>query len=92
MLNILAMMAIGIAAGFLIRKKQKTVKFFDLASGASVYVLLFLLGISVGKNETIVSNLGSIGIRAISLAIGAVSGSVISSFLIFKIIFKDNND
>ena len=50
-------------------------------------MLLFLLGISVGINEKIINNLDSIGIKALWITLGAITGSVLVSWMLYKTMF-----
>lgn len=42
----------------------------------AVYLLLFLLGISVGHNPQIIENIHTLGWQALLLAVGAMGGSL----------------
>jgi len=50
--------------------------------------LLFLLGISVGTNETVIINLDTLGVQALLLTFGGVTGSVLLSFFTYNFFFK----
>jgi len=79
----------GMVIGFLLHKKVKVIKVSDKMSTWFIYVFLFLLGISVGSSEEIMNNFGKIGVQAFILTIGAISGSVLASFFIYKRFFKE---
>ncbi|MCK4541304.1 MAG: LysO family transporter [Spirochaetales bacterium] len=81
-------MTIGIVLGFAIQNKSKIVKSIDPMINIAIYVLLFLLGISVGVNETIISNLDTLGAQALLLTFGGVMGSVVLAFFTYKFFFK----
>lgn len=87
MFTVLIIMSLGILAGFLVRNKPKVIIWNDRAVSAAIYLLLFLLGVSVGGNQQIMGNLGSLGLRALSLAFGAIVGSVGLSYLTYKWFF-----
>ncbi len=87
MFIVIAIIVVGILAGTLIRS-PKAPAFLSKALGIIVYVLLFVMGISVGGNERIVNNLSTIGLQAFIIAIGAIVGSVIFANVIYKYIFK----
>jgi len=89
---VIALFAAGIMVGRLFREKDKTRKKVDLAVTWSVYLLLFLLGISVGVNDDIIQNFSRIGYKAFWLTIGAVGGSVLLAKIIFNLFFKSNED
>ena len=54
-----------------------------------VYGLLFLLGISVGVNETVVSQLSTFGFQGAVLAAGGVAGSVAVVSLLERRVFRN---
>lgn len=89
---VIALFAVGIGIGWLIREKEKVRKGVDSAVTWSVYLLLFLLGISVGVNEDIINNFSRIGYQAFWLTIGAVAGSVILAKVVYQFFFKSNNE
>jgi uncharacterized membrane protein YbjE (DUF340 family) len=81
-------MTIGIIIGFTIQDKTKIVKAIDPMISMAIYALLFLLGISVGTNEIIISNLDTLGAQALLLTLGGVMGSVVLAFFTYKFFFK----
>ncbi len=77
----------GICMGYLLRKIAFLQK---LSTGISVtiYLLLFLLGISVGNNETIMNNLGTLGLESFLIAFAGTMGSVIAAWMVYHFFFK----
>jgi hypothetical protein len=88
MISVLLVMAAGIIVGAFIHKKPLLVKINDQLISLAIYVLLLLLGISVGLNKTIVQNIGTLGYQALVITLGAVLGSVLFSWLVFRIFFS----
>jgi uncharacterized membrane protein YbjE (DUF340 family) len=86
---ILSFLIIGLLLGILLRRRKVLLKYSAKISGWSVYLLLFLLGIEVGTNDTIMHNLGSLGAQAIILTIGGISGSIVLSFIVYRYMFKN---
>lgn len=89
---VIALFAIGIGIGRLFREKDTTRKNVDTAVTWSVYLLLFLLGITVGTNKEIINNFSRIGYQAFWLTFGAVCGSVLLAWLVYRLFFKPNKD
>jgi len=87
MFTVLLLILLGLILGYLIRNKQKAVKLIDRLINWAIYVLLLLLGISVGANETIMNNLATLGVTALVLTLGAVSGSVGLAYFTHKLFF-----
>jgi uncharacterized membrane protein YbjE (DUF340 family) len=88
MFTVLIIMSMGILAGLLVRNKPKLARWNDRAVNLAIYLLLFLLGVSVGGNKQIMANLGSLGLKALILAVGAIAGSVGLSCLAYKNFFE----
>ena len=67
MFSIISTMFLGIGIGYVLRNwtiLQKTEKTISL----TIFLLLFILGVSIGSNSLIVNNLGKFGKQAIILA------------------------
>ena len=88
---VLGLMALGIIIGLAIQNKEKLVRAVDPMINVSIYGLLFLLGISVGVNKTIINNLDTLGVQALILTLGAVLGSVVLALFTYKFFFKERN-
>jgi len=78
----------GIIGGVFIHQKPKLIKLNDRLISLAIYLLLFLLGVSVGLNKTIIQNIGTLGFQALIITLGAISGSVLMSWLIWRIFFR----
>jgi uncharacterized membrane protein YbjE (DUF340 family) len=85
---VIGFFAVGIIIGRFFQNKKTIRKGVDKAVSWAVYALLFLLGISVGINEEVVSHFHHIGIKAIGIAVGATGGSVIFAGLLYHFYFK----
>jgi uncharacterized membrane protein YbjE (DUF340 family) len=79
----------GIILGILMRKHERVIRTADRIMNWSIYSLLFLLGLSVGVNETIIKNIHTIGVRALVLTVGAVLGSIFVSYIVNRFFFRD---
>jgi len=89
MTEILVIMSVGIFFGVIIRKYKGLIYIVEKLTMWAIYLLLFLLGLSVGTNEQVIKNFGRIGLQAISLTLFGVFGSVLISFILYKFLFKD---
>ena len=87
-LIVILLFVVGIVVGRLFRDKQTTRRNIDRLVSMAIYVLLFLLGISVGINEKIINDFSRIGYNAIVLTIGAILGSLILAKVVYSIFFK----
>lgn len=55
----------------------------------TILLLLFLLGISVGSNKTIVENIGALGGEALLIALAGTGGSVLAGWGVYLFFFKE---
>lgn len=78
--------------GYLFRERQNLAKHLDIIVNWAIFLLLFLLGVSVGTNKTILNNIDSILLTVIILTLGAVLGSVIIAYFTYKLFFKEYED
>lgn len=85
---ILILLLGGIIIGRLLSKKRGIIKTFDKLTTWSIYLLLFLLGVSIGTNREIISNLGTLGIKALIIAAFSVAGSILLSILTYHLFFR----
>lgn len=87
MFTIISIMFTGIGIGYLLRYLrflQKVEKSISL----TIFLLLFVLGLSIGSNSLIINNIGKFGWQAIVLATLSILGSLLASFLVFHLFFK----
>lgn len=89
MITVLLIMLAGILTGFAINRYPLAIKINDKLISWAIYILLFLLGISVGLNKTIIQNLDKIGVQALIISIGAISGSVLALWILYRFLFRD---
>ncbi len=90
MIIVLVLMTLGILIGWFLHKQKRLLKITSELTNWAIYLLLFLLGLSVGTNEKILNNFNTIGYQAIMITVFAVIGSVLVSWLSFTLFFKNN--
>jgi uncharacterized membrane protein YbjE (DUF340 family) len=88
MITVLLLMLAGIVAGYFLSSHRKLLKINDKLITWAIYGLLFLLGISVGVNKTIIQNLDKIGLQSAIITTGAVTGSVLVLWALYHLFFK----
>lgn len=79
-------MLTGMLIGYLLRNKRFT--WISKVITLLIWLLLFLLGIDVGGNESIISGLHTIGLEALIITIAALLGSVIGARLLWSWIYS----
>lgn len=91
-MTIILILLSGIGCGYLLRNKKTLIRYTDKMLTYSIYLLLFLLGISVGNNQTIITNFAEIGFKAILLSTSGVLGTIILALFVYKIFFLEKNE
>ncbi|WP_455627963.1 LysO family transporter [Parabacteroides chinchillae] len=91
MFTVIGIMFGGIAVGFLLRKIEFLQKIGKPIS-YTILLLLFLLGVSVGANDAIVSNLSTLGGQALLIALATTTGSVLAAWLVYRFFFKERGN
>ncbi len=74
----------GTVLGMVLRRQKWILETADKATHWAIYLLLFLLGLSVGANETVMQSLGTLGWQAFLLSSGAVLGSAIAALVVYR--------
>ena len=77
MFIILGLLGLGISVGYLCRHVP-----------AFIFAMLFIFGITIGANQSLLNNIGEFGIQAAILAICGVLGSLVASFIAYKLFIK----
>lgn len=81
-------MTLGMVLGYFISNRKAVIGWVNKATNWAIYVLLFLLGVAVGINDKIINNLDTIGVQALLVTLGAVGGSVVAAYFVYKYFFK----
>lgn len=87
MFSILLFMLAGIALGYCFRhvvlfhKTEKTISI-------TILCLLFFFGLSIGANRSLISNFSSFGLQALLLAVAGLFGSLIMSWITYRLFFR----
>lgn len=87
MFKIIGIIIAGVLVGRIFDSKIKP-KQVSVVLTVIICLLLLILGISVGANDNIISNLGTLGYNALIIALGSVLGSVIIALLLNKVILN----
>ena len=85
---VLAIMILGMGIGLFVGNRPRIIKIVGILTSFSIFLLLFLLGIGVGTNDKIISNLHTIGIQALVLTLGAILGSLVCAWATYKFFFQ----
>jgi len=83
----------GTALGAALHHREKLIRLFDRALWGVIFLLLFLLGFSIGRNPQVMASLGELGLHALLLALGSLFGSVLVTAWIdrlFKVVTSES--
>ena len=86
LLILLTSILIGIAL-----RKYRIVRHLGKTATFTVWLLIFVFGISLGSNKEIVSDFGRLGITAVIVALMGVAGSVLAAWGLKLVIDKNRN-
>lgn len=88
MFTVIGIMFGGIAVGYLFRRVEWLQR-IGTSISYTILLLLFLLGISVGSNEAIISQLSQLGGQALLIAVATTTGSVLAAWGVYQLFFKE---
>jgi uncharacterized membrane protein YbjE (DUF340 family) len=88
MLTVVLIMSAGILVGYFIRSSKSTLAVSERLIMWAIYLLLFLLGVAIGVNEIIINNLPLLGLKALIITAGGISGSVLLAWIGYHVWFK----
>lgn len=84
---LLAALFVGIVAGRLLRTRPRPLHAAERLAAAAIYLLLFLLGLSVGGDPSIMGAMEELGVQALVLSAGSVAGSVLLAAVVYARFF-----
>ena len=87
MFIVISVILLGVIVGYIFRN----ISFFQKVEKSiswTIFLLLFVLGLSIGSNPLIVENLWSFGGQAIVFALLTITGSLLASLMVFRLFFK----
>lgn len=87
MFNVLILLSVGILIGYLTRNVG-FLKHIDKSISATVLVMLFVFGLTIGSDTQLLSNIGRFGAQAVVLALAGVTGSLVMSYLVYWLMFR----
>lgn len=86
---VIFILILGLFLGFLLHHKTYFIKLNNKFIIYAIYLLLFLLGISVGTNKVIMNSLPTLGWKALLLTLAGLAGSLLLAWLAYIFLFKD---
>ena len=75
-------------------KNNKGVLTVEATISYTIFIMLFIFGITIGADKNIINNIGNFGLQAVLLSVCSVLGSLFASSLAYRILSKkgDQNE
>lgn len=89
MFTIIGIMLTGMLTGYLLRNHKFT--WIHKVITVLIWALLFLLGLDVGNNESIIKGMHTIGLEAAAITAGAALGSAVLAWTLWYFITGRNS-
>jgi len=82
----------GVLLGAVLQRRKRVIAAVDYLALAAVLVLVWLLGASMGANEEVTANLGTLGLHAVAIVFAAMLGSVVMVEAVHRVWFREQRD
>lgn len=92
MLKYLLFFFAGALVGRRFKLKNGNRKRVQLFQTLSVLLILFIMGINLGKNQELIANLGKLGFRSAAFAVSSIFFSILFVYLYEKIIYDKRQE
>ena len=86
----LIIMLTGMLLGYLLRSKR--LSWIHKIITLLIWILLFLLGIDVGGNESIIKGLHTLGLEAVVITVAAVIGSTLCAWGLWYLLYSKGKE
>lgn len=90
MFIIIGIMLTGMLLGYLLRSKR--LSWIHKIITLLIWILLFLLGIDVGGNESIIKGLHTLGLEAVVITVAAVIGSTLCAWGLWYLLYSKGKE
>lgn len=91
MLIILILLSASAGLGYLLRDLRFIGKFSESVQ-YTVFVMLFVFGVIVGSDGSLMSNLGKYSLQALLIAAAGTAGSVLAAYLLYRILSRKGGE
>ena len=88
MLRILILLIIGTGVGYLLRGRCSFSGISKWGIQATVCALLFVFGVSIGSNRSLIDNFFTFGWQAAVIAVLGITGSVVAAIIAQRLLRK----
>ena len=80
----------GVLIGYILRNIRAIPALVSKINIYIIFLLLFVMGLSVGSNPQVIQGLGPLGLLGISVV--SIAGSVFLSWIVYRHLFKKEDD
>lgn len=80
----IGILLLGIFLGYKEMSHPKLLRRLDQFQMVALLMLLLIMGVRIGAEDMVIQNLGTIGLKALSLSAGAIAGSIILLWIFRK--------
>lgn len=87
MFYVIATMFVGVVLGYLLRK-WRGIAHVSTTTTITILLLLFVMGSEIGTNQTLLSNLFTLGGEALVIAIAATLGSLGAAAIVYRLVIN----
>jgi len=85
----LCFLGAGMVCGYRLRRRPGLIRLAHRLMAWMLYGLLFFLGVSVGVEQTVAGQLGSLGLQGLALAVTGIAGSILVTRLLCRSLFRE---
>ncbi len=85
---VVLMIGSGVLIGFVLRKEKRVARTTERLTTWTIWLLLFIMGVSVGANRTLLANLLETGMNAVVISLASIAGSIFAGRLLYRFLFR----
>lgn len=85
MFKVLILLITSVGIGYMLRCNDGLRKALSRTTPLTIFILLFMFGLSIGSNESILSNIHKDGVKAGTIALLGVVGSIAATTACVKL-------
>ena len=82
----------GVLIGYILRNIRDITALISKIYIYIIFLLLFVMCLSVGSNPHVIQGLGTLGLLGIAISVVSIAGSVFLSWIVYRHLFKNDDD
>ena len=82
----------GVLIGYILRNIRAIPALVSKINIYIIFLLLFVMALSVGSNPQVIQGLGTLGLLGIAISVVSIAGSVFLSWIVYRHLFKKEDD